>query len=102
VTLGAADFARPASIKAFGATFGSGFAVTVPPNSPYAALSFENVTTFDGTLTAVGDQLGVKAGKGFQGSGRTFIEKGATVTFAGAVPKTQTVAFRDAKWHSGS
>jgi hypothetical protein len=96
VTLGATDFAQPASIKAFGATFGSGFAVTVPRNSPYAALSFENATTFDGTLTAVGGQLSVKTGDGFQGSGATFIEKGATVTFMDAVPQTMTVTFGDA------
>jgi hypothetical protein len=96
VTLGTADFAQPASIKAFGATFGSGFAIHVPPSSPYAALYFEESPTFDGTLTAVGGQLSIEAGKGFQGSGQTYIEKGATVTFTGAVPEKQTVTFGDA------
>src|SRR5262245_62135881 len=95
VTLGATDFARPASISASGASFGSDFAVTVPSNSPYAALSFDNSTTFDGTLTVSGGQLSVTTDTGFQGGGHTLIEKGATVTFTGAVPSTQTVTFRD-------
>src|SRR5262249_61234937 len=68
VTLGGTDFARPASISASGATFGSAFAVTVLPNSPYAALSFDS-TTFDGTLTVVGGQLSVTTKTELQGSG---------------------------------
>jgi hypothetical protein len=95
VTLGGTDFAQPASISASGATFGSGFAVTVLPNSPYAALSFDGSTTFDGTLSVVGGQLSVTTGTELQGSGQTFIEKGATVTFNGTMPPTQTVSFGD-------
>src|SRR5215831_4587492 len=95
VTLGGTDFARPASISASGATFGSAFAVTVLPNSPYAALSFDGSTTFDGTLTVVGGRLSVTTGSEFQGSGQTFIKKGATVTFNGTVPSKHTVSFRD-------
>jgi len=94
VTLGGTEFARPASISASGATLGSAFAVTVLPNAPYAALSFDS-TTFDGKLTAVGGQLSITTGPEFQGSGQTFIEKGATVTFNGAVPSKHTVSFRD-------
>src|SRR5262249_40931526 len=93
VTLGGTDFARPASINASGATFGSRFAVTVLPNAPYAALSLDS-TTFDGTLTVVGGQLSITTGTEFQGSGQTFIEKGATVTFSGAVPSNHTARFR--------
>src|SRR5262249_16384493 len=84
-----------ASISASGATFGPAFGVTVLPNSPYAAVSFDASTTFDGMLTVVGGQLNVTAGTGFLGSVQTFIEKGATVTFNGAMPSTQTISFRD-------
>jgi hypothetical protein len=96
ITLGGTDFAGPAFIKTFGARFESSVTITVPRMSPYAALYFEESTTFDGTLTVVGGQISFEAGAGFQGSGRTFIEKGATVTVTGALPKTQTVTFRDA------
>jgi hypothetical protein len=95
ITLGGTNFADPAFIRASGAQFQSSFTITVPRTSPYAALYFDEAT-FDGTLTVVGGQLNFQAGRGFQGSGRSFIEKGATVTFTDAVPKKQTVTFRDA------
>src|SRR5262245_32664 len=95
VRLGGIDFAQPASISASGATFGSAFGVTVLPNSPYAALSFDDSTTFNGTVTVVGGQLSVTIDAELLGSGQTFIEKGATVTFNGAMASTQTVSFRD-------
>jgi hypothetical protein len=95
VTLGGTDAAYPAFIKAFGARFESTFSITIPRASPWAALHLEHSATFDGTLRAIGSQLSVTAGASLAGFGTTFIEKGATVTFWGPVPSTQTVTFVD-------
>ena len=95
VTLGGTDAAYPAFIKAFGARFESTFSITIPRASPWAALHLAHSTTFSGTVRAIGSHLTVTAGAGLAGSGTTFIEKGATVTFWGPVPSTQTVTFVD-------
>lgn len=95
VTLGGNDFAQPATLTSDGATFGRGFAITTRSDAPYATFALAGPTVFDGTLSAIGGQVGVEAGTDLQGAGTTRIAKGATVSFTGTVPGTQTVSFLD-------